>query len=165
MGQYYKSCNFHNFIVGPSNRNAYAFCREAFDNPGGRLNPLFIYGETGTGKTHLLKAILTRAATVDSKAVFIKGRIACRDGFLHSVLRKNELTERFLRFILIDDLDELVSSTASVEELLYLLDTNAHREPQIVVSSTIPPGDLAKRGNQSLLRRLREGVVVKISAV
>jgi len=165
MGHIHRSCCFNNFIVGPSNRNAYAFCKEAFENPGGRLNPLFIHGETGTGKTHLLKSILARSRAADLRTIYIKGRIAHRDGILPSVFKEDDTTERFPRYILIDDLDQLVPSMESVEELLYLLDFTAHREPQVVVSSTVPSGDYSKRGTQSLMRRLREGVAVKLFAL
>lgn len=162
MGHINRACTFNNFIVGPSNRNAYAFCMEAFEHAAGRLNPLFLHGETGTGKTHLLKSILARSSVADKRTIHIKGRIACREGLLPAVAPETNLAELYPRFLLIDDLDELAASDENVEDLVYLLDSVSRCGPQIVVSSTLPPGCLYRIGTQSLMRRLVEGVVVKL---
>ena len=67
--------NFHNFVVGPSNRFAHSAAIAVTNHPGEVYNPLFIYGPPGVGKTHLLYAIANgiRQSKPDANIVYIKG--------------------------------------------------------------------------------------------
>jgi len=160
-----RSFTFDNFIVGPCNRHAYAACMEAFENPGGPCNPLFIYGETGTGKTHLLRAIRSMASRSDQKAIFLSGRKACGDGLLPLIQRDMDSPEPIADYLLIDDLQEILCSVDDVKAVLFLFESFERFQPQVVVTSSTAPTMLRGKGSDSLLRRICGGFIVRISSL
>ena len=102
---------FENFIVGSHNKFAYAASREVANNPAKSYNPLFIYGEDGLGKTHLIQAIGNKIIQNNSK--FIVSYITSNEfinEMIHSIkelTKKSELfIERFkdIDVLLIDDI-------------------------------------------------------------
>lgn len=134
---------FENFIVGSSNQFAYNAALEAVSNPG-CYNPVFIYGGSALGKTHLLQAIAHSIAKKRS-CLYITAE-AFTDEFI-SCLQENRMKEfkrklYSLHFLLIDDFHFFGGKKQTQEYLLqtfaHLLDCNC----QIVVSSFYPPQEI-----------------------
>ncbi len=96
---------FDNFVVGPSNRLAHASCVAVSQSPGNTYNPLFIYGNSGLGKTHLLHAVCFEAQRKSNGAVM--QFLSCED-----------IVNRFIRAIEEGDLSGFQSQFRTVEMLV-----------------------------------------------
>jgi chromosomal replication initiator protein len=111
---------FDNFVVGPSNKFAHAAAMAVAEKPGGAYNPLFIYGNTGLGKTHLLLAIGHAIHVRDPKAkmAYFKG-----DEFTNQMIRslqdgtQEEFRQkyRYVDLLLVDDI-QFISGKMGVQE-------------------------------------------------
>ena len=135
---------FERFVVGSSNKFAHAAARKAAENPGLSYNPLFIYGESGLGKTHLLDAI---AHTVhkkhpDHRIVYIKG-----DAFTNELIRairegrNQEFREKYrgADVFLMDDVQFIAGRDSTQEEMFHTFNTLYEAKKQIVFTSDRPP--------------------------
>ena len=131
---------FERFVVGSSNKFAHAAARAVADNPGQSYNPLFIYGESGLGKTHLLYAI---AHTIhdnhpDYKVVYIKG-----DTFTNELIqairegRNQEFREKYrgADVFLMDDVQFIAGRDSTQEEMFHTFNTLYELRKQIVFTS------------------------------
>jgi len=144
---------FDNFVVGESNRLAYAAALEVSEDPGNKYNPLFIYGDTGSGKTHLLHAI---GHTAKSKGMTIL--IASAEQFTNQfvVALKNNKIDDFHRrfratdFLLVDDIQFLSGKTQTQECLFHIFNDLYENNCQIVVTCDRPP-----RAISSITKKLR----------
>lgn len=150
------------FIVGESNRLAFAGARSAARKPG-QLSPLFFYGPSGTGKTHLLQAISTagrregglRRVVMLSAEQFTTSFVeALRGSGLPSFRRKY----RDVEMLLIDDVHFFNGKKATVEELLHTVDELLNDGRQLVFSADRPPSELAVLGAE-LVGRISGGLV------
>ena len=140
---------FERFVVGSSNKFAHAAARQVADAPGKSYNPLFIYGESGLGKTHLLYAI---AHTVhqkhpDYKIVYIKGDTftieliqAIREG------RNQEFREKYrgADIFLMDDVQFIAGRDSTQEEMFHTFNTLYEAKKQIVFTSDRPPKEMMR---------------------
>ena len=159
---YHFEYTFENFIVGKSNTFAYAACKGVADNPacleserlsGGReiehspYNPLFIYGPSGLGKTHLLHAIINKIRTSipDVKILYVK----CEDftNQLIEHLSKNAMADfknkyRKCDVLLIDDIQFLAGKTSTQEEFFHTFNTLYEDNKQIILTSDRPPREI-----------------------
>lgn len=153
---------FENFIVGKSNTFAHAACYGVADNPaclesdrlsGGReiehspYNPLFIYGPSGLGKTHLLHAIINRIVSriPDVKILYVK----CEDftNQLIEHLSRNAMAEfkdkyRNCDVLLIDDIQFLAGKTSTQEEFFHTFNALYEDNKQIILTSDRPPKEI-----------------------
>jgi chromosomal replication initiator protein len=144
---------FDNFVVGESNRLAYAAALEISEEPGNKYNPLFIYGDTGSGKTHLLHAI---GHTAKSKGLTIL--IASAEQFTNQfvVALKNNKIDDFHRkfrttdFLLVDDIQFLSGKSQTQECLFHIFNDLYENNCQIVITSDRPP-----RAISSITKKLR----------
>jgi chromosomal replication initiator protein len=144
---------FDNFVVGESNRLAYAAALEVCEDPGNRYNPLFIYGDTGSGKTHLLHAI---GHTAKSRG--LTTLIASAEQFTTQfvVALKNNKIDDFHRkfratdFLLVDDIQFLSGKAQTQECLFHIFNDLYENNCQIVVTSDRPP-----RAISSITKKLR----------
>jgi len=133
---------FDNFAVGEYNRLAYAAALEISEDPGNRYNPLFIYGDTGTGKTHLLHAI---GHIVKAKGFRIL--LASAEQFTNQfviALKNNKIDDFHRKFrsadcLLVDDVQFLSGKTQTQECLLHIFNDLYENNCQIVVTSDRPP--------------------------
>lgn len=160
-----EECNnsFDNFIIGPCNRSAYAAAMMAIEEPGGRYHPLFIYGESGVGKTHLLRAIQGRISSNGRPVMYISGRKYPFGGLCDIVRKKLDSSDPFDDFLLIDDLQEILGNRENIKALESLIE---HYEPvtlQIVVSAVVPPIRLRTPETESLIRRLSSGFLARLT--
>ncbi len=140
---------FERFVVGSSNKFAHAAARAVADNPGRSYNPLFIYGESGLGKTHLLYAI---AHTIhdshpEYKVVYIKG-----DTFTNELIqairegRNAEFREKYrgADVFLMDDVQFIAGRDSTQEEMFHTFNTLYELKKQIVFTSDRPPKEMLR---------------------
>jgi len=144
---------FDNFVVGESNRLAYAAALEISEEPGSKYNPLFLYGDTGCGKTHLLHAIGQIA-----KSKGLTTLIASAEQFTNQfvIALKNNKIDDFHRkfrstdFLLVDDVQFLSGKAQTQECLFHIFNDLYENNCQIVVTSDRPP-----RAIPSITKKLR----------
>ena len=140
---------FERFVVGSSNKFAHAAARKVADNPGQSYNPLFIYGESGLGKTHLLYAI---AHTIHSnhpeyKVIYVKG-----DDFTNELVaairegRNKEFREKYrgADIFLMDDVQFIAGRDSTQEEMFHTFNTLYELKKQIVFTSDRPPKEMLR---------------------
>ena len=139
---------FDRFIVGNSNKFAHAAALAVAENPGEAYNPLFIYGNSGLGKTHLLLAIgqYIREHHPEKKIEYIKG-----DDFTNQMVKsiKEGKAEEFrMRFrnvdlLLVDDIQFIAGKMSTQEEFFHTFNNNYEAGHQIVITSDRPPMEMA----------------------
>ena len=140
---------FDNFIVGSSNKFAHAAALGVVKRPGRQANnPLFIYGRSGLGKTHLLMAIGTaiHEKMPDAKIVYVKGDEFLND-IIHS-LKEGEMEEfrmryRYADLFLVDDIHFIAGKERSQEEFFHTFNNIYESGHQIVLTSDRPPMEMA----------------------
>jgi chromosomal replication initiator protein len=155
---------FDSFVVGECNRLAYAAALDISEDPGNRYNPLFIYGDTGTGKTHLLHAIGHTA-----KAKGFRILLASAEQFTNQfvIALKNNRIDDFHRkfrsadFLLVDDIQFLSGKAQTQECLLYIFNDLYENNSQIVVTSDRPPQAISSV-TKKLRSRLEWGLVADL---
>ena len=139
---------FDRFIVGKSNQYAHAAAIAVSQNPGKVYNPLFIYGNSGLGKTHLLLAIgqAIREKKPSVKIGYVKG-----DDFTNQLVKsirentQEEFRQRYrnVDLFLVDDIQFISGKTSTQEEFFHTFNTIYEAGHQIVITSDRPPRDMA----------------------
>ena len=139
---------FETFVVGPSNRFAHAACLAVAGKPAALYNPLFIYGNSGLGKTHLLKAISKEISKSfpQSNIVYIKGDEftnemieAIRSGTTAAFREKYRHADVFL----VDDIQFIAGKESTQEEFFHTFNTLYESNKQIILTSDRPPKDIS----------------------
>ena len=143
------SYTFDKFIVGSSNKFAHAAAIAVSENPGDSYNPLFIYGNSGLGKTHLLLSIGQAISSRDKNAriAYVKG-----DDFTNSMVKsiKENTQEEFrnkyrnVDLFLVDDIQFISGKIAIQEEFFHTFNTLFEAGHQIVITSDRPPIEMHK---------------------
>ena len=163
---------FENFIVGESNRFAQATALAVAENPGKMYNPLFIYGNSGLGKTHLMHSIGNYIVQNTNKRVLYVTSETFVSDFL-GLNRKNsestnfEKTDAFkdkyrnIDVLIIDDIQFLGNAPKSQEEFFHTFNTLFDNKKQIIISSDNSPEDL-KNLEERLKTRFSWGLKVNI---
>lgn len=158
---------FNNFVVGSFNELAHASALAVSDNPGFTYNPLFIYGGTGLGKTHLIQAIGNKISE-DSKKKKIK--YISSEKFVSgiiSAIRTNSM-ESFkaslspIDVLILDDIQFIAGKSKSQEEFFHVFNSLYEKNKQIVLSSDRPPNAIAELDDR-LQSRFVGGMTVDIS--
>jgi chromosomal replication initiator protein len=159
---------FDNFIVGSSNQLAHAAATAVGAEPGHAYNPLFLYGDTGLGKTHLMHAMAhaIQANNPDSVVVYT----SCEkftNKFLKAI-RENSLDDfrRFYRkvdVLLIDDIQFLEGKERTQEEFFHTFNDLFDMQKQICLSSDRPANEISKL-EARLVSRFQWGMVTDIQA-
>jgi len=158
---------FSSFVVGSSNQFAHAAALAVANNPAVAYNPLFIYGSTGLGKTHLLHAIGHQILENDPEA---RVRYLSAESFtidLMESLKQNEMPSfrkryRPLDVLLIDDIQFLVGKDKTQEEFFYTFNTLYESHKQIVISCDRYPKDI-QNIEERLRSRFESGLVADIN--
>lgn len=159
---------FDNFVVGPSNEQAFLAAQTVAKNPGFTYNPLFIYGESGMGKTHILKATKNYIENnfSDLKVVYMSGEEFARKAI--DVLQKtHQEIETFKDEILINDvliIDDIqfLSNKIKTNELLFTIFNNfIEYFKQLIFSSDKSPEQLNGFDNR-LITRFNMGLSIPI---
>ena len=161
-----KNYNFDNFVVGNSNRLAHATALAVAQSPGQLYNPLFLYGSSGLGKTHLMQAIGNYIEENSDKKVLYVSSEQFTDDYTQ-MCRDSEYTEFFknkyrsIDVLIIDDIQYLASRTKTQEEFFHTFNVLHHDNKQIIISSDRSPDDLKLLENR-LNSRFGWGVMVDI---
>lgn len=153
---------FANFVVGDCNRLAYAAATAVAQEPGTVYNPLFIYGNTGLGKTHLMQAIGHEVREREGRVVYATGEQFTND-FIQSLREKCpedfRLKYRGAETLLIDDI-QFISGKAQTEESFFHTFNELHNQNrQIVITADKPPWSLAQIEDR-LRSRFTSGLAV-----
>lgn len=156
---------FENFVVGESNKFAYKASRAVADNPTA-YNPLFIYGQSGLGKTHLMKAIAAEILkkNPDYNVIIVKGESFTNE--LVEALAKKDTAgfkEKYRRadMLLIDDIQFIAGKVATQEEFFHTFNALYESNKQIVLTSDRPPKDM-KQLEDRLRSRFESGLIIDI---
>lgn len=159
---------FDTFVVGSSNRLAVSAARAVAELPGTAYNPLFVYGESGLGKTHLVAALAfqARLAKPDLRVEFSTGEEVAER--LHSAIATGQQAEFARRYqevdlLLLDDVQFLTGQRETQTELLRLFNLMQGKGRQLVMTSDRPPSDIPDV-DQRLLSRLSGGLIVDVGA-
>ena len=139
--------NFDDFIVGNSNKYAHAVSVAVAEDPGNVYNPLFIYGGSGLGKTHLMQAIGVHIIrnNPESKVLYVSTEMFTNE--LISAIKDNKTRSfrnkyRKLDVLLIDDIQFLEGKDSTQEEFFYTFESLYQNNKQIVITSDCPPVNL-----------------------
>ena len=157
---------FETFIVGTSNKFAHAACLAVAQNPGKGYNPLFIYGGSGLGKTHLLYAIMSeiKKNRADTNVVYVKGEDFTNE--LISAIQNKNTTEfrdkyRPADVLLVDDIQFIAGKEQTQEEFFHTFETLHAAKKQIVLVSDRPPKEI-KTLEERLRTRFEWGLLADI---
>ena len=157
---------FETYVVGPQNKLAYAAAKAVAEKPAEGFNPLFIYGESGLGKTHLLYAIahLMRSRRPESRIVYIKGDDFTNE--LVSSIRENrnaEFREKYRQadILLVDDIQFIAGKIQTQEEFFHTFETLHQNGKQIILTSDRPPKEI-KTLEDRLKTRFEWGLLADI---
>ena len=158
---------FDNFIVGESNKFTYdAVLAVAEGRNKPHYNPFYIYGESGLGKTHLLRAVrhLVEEKYPDRKVIYIR----CDDFIDELVLsirdeKRNEFRDKYSTcdILLVDDTQNLAGKSATQQELIYIYNTLREKGTQIIVTSDKPVVEM-NQVVDTLRTRLISGLNIQI---
>ena len=139
--------SFDNFVVGGANEFAYKAALAVAKNPANQYNPLFIYGDSGLGKTHLLRAIGNKVSkdNPELNVLYITGENFLNE-FYRSVESKSmidfHLKYREVDILLIDDIQFLAGKERVQEEFFHTFDSLLVDNKQVVLASDRPPKEI-----------------------
>ena len=157
---------FDNFIVGNSNKFAHAACVAVSEKPAADYNPLFIYGPSGLGKTHLMYAIINELAKKkpNIKIIYIKGEDFTNQ-FIDSLSKQatKEFRDKYRScdVLLIDDIQFIAGKVATQEEFFHTFNALYDDNKQIILTSDRPPKDI-KILEDRLKTRFEWGLIADI---
>jgi len=157
---------FDNFVVGPSNRLAHASCVAVSQSPGDTYNPLFLYGNSGLGKTHLLHAVCSESRQRTNGAII--AFLSCEE-FVNRFIRAIEEGNsagfqsqfRTVDMLVIDDVQFLREREQSQEEFFHTFNALYNNGKQIILSSDSSPAEIPSL-EERLISRFSWGLVAKI---
>jgi chromosomal replication initiator protein len=158
---------FDRFVTGPNNEYATAVARSVAESPASAYNPVFIYADTGLGKTHLTQAIAH--AALDQHTDLQVRYVTCErftDDFINAVTDKGRIegfkqTYRDNDVLIVDDVQFLAEKQQTQVEFFHTFNALYEAGKQIVITSDRPPRELEEL-EERLRSRFGQGVVVDI---
>ncbi len=159
---------FDRFVTGPNNEYATAVAHSVAESPASAYNPVFIYADTGLGKTHLIQAI-AHAALEQHPELHVR-YVTCErftDDFINAVTDKGRIegfkqTYRDNDLLIVDDVQFLADKQQTQVEFFHTFNALYEAGKQIVITSDRPPRELEELEDR-LRSRFGQGVVVDIS--
>ncbi|WP_219943280.1 chromosomal replication initiator protein DnaA [Iamia sp. SCSIO 61187] len=157
---------FDDFVIGPSNRFAHAASQAVAEDPGAAYNPLFIYGDAGLGKTHLLQSVRAYIARhYPGKVVRYVSTESFLNDFIECIRLKtmNEFKRRYreLDVLLVDDIQFIEGAERFQEEFFHTFNELHARRSQIVLTSDRSPDSIATLEHR-LRSRFKMGLITDI---
>lgn len=157
---------FENFVIGPSNRFASAACLAVAESPARAYNPLFIYGQVGLGKTHLMQAITHKLNQLhpDLKICYISSEKFTNeliDAIRHRSTSDFRKKYREMDVLLIDDIHFIAGKESTQEEFFHTFNNLHNNRKQIIITSDRPPKEIANL-EERLSSRFAWGLITDI---
>lgn len=160
---------FENFVVGEGNRHAYATCTAVADLPSqDNFNPLFLYGGSGLGKTHLIQSIAHYILqhNPDMSVLYVTSETFTNE--IIEAIQKNKTEEfrqkyRQVDVLIVDDIQEIIGKERTQQEFFNTFNFLYEAKKQIIISSDRPPRDI-KELDERLRSRFEWGVPIDIHA-
>ena len=159
---------FQNLVVGSSNQLSHAASMAVANAPGRAYNPLFVYGETGLGKTHMMHAVAHQMLVNNPNArIAYVSTEKFTNEFIHAI-RENKLTKfrkyyRTVDALLVDDIHFLSGKESTQEEFFHTFNDLFESGCQIVLASDRPANEIERLENR-LISRFQWGLVTDIQA-
>ncbi len=159
---------FDSFVIGPFNELAHAAAQAVMKNPGIAYNPLFIYGDTGRGKTHLIQAVGNFIKhNHPSKKVFYVTSERFAVDYMNSLQlgKANQFKEKYRKYdvLIMDDVQFFSSKEKSQEEFFHLFNTLHENNKQLIISSDKHPNHIPELEDR-IKSRFNAGMIVDVSA-
>lgn len=155
-----------NFVVGSNNRLAYAACQAVAAQPGGKYNPLFLYGDVGLGKTHLLQATgnailkqMPRATVVYTTTEDFTNQVI--EAIQHQKMEQFRKRYRLVDVLIIDDVQFLANKERTQEEFFHTFNALYEERKQVILSADRPPQELQLEDR--LTSRFAKGMIADVS--
>ncbi len=161
-----KNFTFESFVAGSGSKFVYAAAKAVAENPGETFNPLFIYGESGLGKTHLLHAIANHIAKryPEKKVLYTTSENLLND-LIDAIAQENNARFRYhyrnVDVLMIDDIQFLKGKTRLQEEFFHTFNELTAQNKQIVITSDRPPKEIATL-EERLRTRFEGGMIADV---
>ena len=160
----YNLC-LEDFVVGPGTRVAYAAATAVVEHPGKTYSPLCIHGPSGVGKTHLLQGIALQLLETSNLHVCSDSSEGFTNRYIDAAGRRNldpfHAHYRDCDVLILDDIHFLAGKKKTLAEFLSIFEHHLNRKNQVVLSSSIDPGELAGLPPR-LLGRFRSGLITPL---
>lgn len=157
---------FDSFVIGPFNELAHAASQAILKKPGRVYNPLFIYGGTGVGKTHLIQAVGNQLKSEGGLKVYYVTSEQFTIDYINAMQsgRGNQFKEKYRKYdlIIIDDVQFFSNKDKTQEELFHLFNNFHENNKQIIFSSDQPPKYIPNLEDR-LRSRFEGGMIVDIA--
>jgi len=163
LNEYY---TFEQFVVGKNNNFAYSAAMAVAEVPGSTYNPLFIYGESGMGKTHLMQAVGHYLLEIDkNKNIYYISSEEFTNQMIESI-RGNSMAKfrkkfRHVDVLLVDDIHFLAKKEGTQEEFFHTFNALLSAKKQIILTSDRPPKDISDLENR-LVTRFESGLIADL---
>ncbi len=164
--------SFDTFVVGNSNKYVYAACRGVAENPFTKINPLFIYGGVGLGKTHLLHAIgnYLNQTRPELKVLYVTCNKFVND-YIECMASKDTIAAissfrskySSVDVLMVDDIQFIANKTGTQEEFFHTFNDMFQNNKQIIITSDRPPKEIATLEDR-LVSRFSMGIMQDIQS-
>jgi chromosomal replication initiator protein len=157
---------FDTFVVGSSNRFAYNAAKAVTSDPGTVYNPLYIYGSSGLGKTHLLNAIKNAILEKDpnKKIIYTRGEDLVNlivGGLLKGTMDEVHAQLRTCDALLVDDIQFIAGKERTEEEFFHTFNVLTDANKQVVLTSDTPPKNIPNLADR-ITTRIEQGLLADI---
>ncbi len=157
---------FDTFVVGSSNRFAYNAAKAVTSDPGTVYNPLYIYGSSGLGKTHLLNAIKNAILEKDpnKKIIYTRGEDLVNlivGGLLKGTMDEVHAQLRTCDALLVDDIQFIAGKERTEEEFFHTFNVLTDANKQVVLTSDTPPTNIPHLADR-ITTRIEQGLLADI---
>lgn len=156
---------FSNFIIGSNNDLAVAACQAVVKNPGTKYNPLFLYGGSGLGKTHLIQAVGNQIIKINPETTVLYTTIeSFYKEFIDSMRFKTKgFSDKYrnVDVLIVDDMQFITGKEKSQEEFFHTFNDLHQKNKQIIISSDKPPKDIPTLTDR-LRNRFEWGMAIDI---